>query len=113
MLAGNTDYVTKNPAATKRVIRAILKAADICAAEPQKVARMLTDGGYTTEYDYAVQSLQEVPYMNWRDYDPADTMRFFGLRLHEAGLITSNPNTIIANGTDWRFFNELKRELKG
>lgn len=112
MLAGNAGYVAKNPAATKRVIRAILKAADICAAEPQKVALLLADGGYTTEYDYAVQSLQEVPYMNWRDYDPEDTMRFFGLRLHEAGLITSNPNQIIADGTDWTLFKEIKRELK-
>ena len=34
-------------------------------------------------------------------------------RLHEAGMIRSSPNTILAEGTDWRFFNELKRELKG
>ena len=39
-------------------------------------------------------------------------MRFYALRLHEAGLIKSSPNKIIADGTDWRFFNELKRELK-
>jgi NitT/TauT family transport system substrate-binding protein len=35
------------------------------------------------------------------------------LRLHEAGMIKSTPNKIIANGTNWSFFNELKRELKG
>ena len=40
-------------------------------------------------------------------------MRFYALRLLEAGMIKSNPNSIIAQGTDWRFFNELKRELKG
>jgi hypothetical protein len=34
------------------------------------------------------------------------------LRLHEAGLIRSSPQKIIADGTDWRFLNELKRELK-
>ena len=39
-------------------------------------------------------------------------MRFYGLRLHEAGMIKSSPNQIIAAGTDWRFLNELKRELK-
>jgi len=27
-------------------------------------------------------------------------------------LIKSTPQQIIANGTDWRFLNELKRELK-
>ena len=39
-------------------------------------------------------------------------MRFYALRLHEVGMIKSTPNTIIAEGTDWRFVNELKRELK-
>jgi len=27
-------------------------------------------------------------------------------------MIKSDPNTIIAKGTNWRFLNELKRELK-
>ena len=47
------------------------------------------------------------------DFDPEDTIRFFSLRLHEAGLIKSTPQQIIADGTDWRFLSELKRELKG
>ena len=34
-------------------------------------------------------------------------------RLRESGFIKANPNKILADGTDWRFFNELKRELKG
>ena len=54
----------------------------------------------------------EVPYDSWREYDPEDTLRFYALRLHEAGMIKSSPNEIIAEGTDWRFLNELKRELK-
>jgi NitT/TauT family transport system substrate-binding protein len=37
----------------------------------------------------------------------------FSLRLREVGMIKSNPNKIIAEATDWRFLNELKRELKG
>jgi len=28
------------------------------------------------------------------------------------GFIKSSPQKIIAEGTDWRFLNELKRELK-
>ena len=39
-------------------------------------------------------------------------MRFYALRLHEIGMIKSSPQKIIANSTDWRFLNELKRELK-
>ena len=112
MLAVNAAYAEKYPAATKRVVRSILKSADICAAEPERVARLLVDGGRTEHYDYAVQSLRELPYSNWRDFDPEDTLRFFALRLHEAGIVKSNPNEIIAKGTDWQFFNEIKRELK-
>ena len=40
-------------------------------------------------------------------------MRFYALRLHELGVIKSTPQRIIAQGTDWRFFTELKKELKG
>jgi NitT/TauT family transport system substrate-binding protein len=112
MLAGNRGFVLNNPVATKAVLRAILKAADICAAEPARAARMLVDGGFTPRYDYALQTLNDVPYDKWREYDHEDTLRFYALRLHEAGIIKSSPQKIIADGTDWRFLNELKRELK-
>jgi NitT/TauT family transport system substrate-binding protein len=57
--------------------------------------------------------MKEIQYARWRDYNAEDTVRFYALRLHESGMIKSAPNKIIAQGTDWRFFNELKRELKG
>jgi NitT/TauT family transport system substrate-binding protein len=112
MLAGNKDFVSDNPIATKRVLRAILKAADLCVAEPEAVAQRIVEGGFTARYDYALQTMGEVPYGKWRDYDPEDTVRFYALRLHEAGMIKSGPQTIIADGTDWRYLDELKRELK-
>jgi NitT/TauT family transport system substrate-binding protein len=112
MLAGNTDYVENHPVATKRVVRAILKAADLCASEPASAARMLVDGGFTPRYDYALQALQELPYDRWREFDHEDTMRFYALRLHELGLIKTSPKRVIAEGTDWRFLDEIKRELK-
>jgi NitT/TauT family transport system substrate-binding protein len=112
MLAGNAEFVRKHPIATKRVLRAILKVTDLCGAEPERVAQRLVDGGFTPRYDYALQTFTDVPYGKWREYDPEDTIRFYALRLHEAGLIESTPNKIIADGTDWRFLNELKRELK-
>ena len=112
MLAGSREYLQKYPVATKRVVRAILKATDLCAAEPARVARRLVDGGFTPRYDYALQTLSGLPYDRWRDYDAEDTVRFYALRLYDAGLIKSDPNKIIADHTDWRFLNELKRELK-
>jgi NitT/TauT family transport system substrate-binding protein len=112
MLLGNRDFVRKHPAATKRVVRAILKATDLCAQEPERAARLIVDNGYASRYDYTVQTLKEVPYGVWRTYNPEDTLRFYAIRLHEVGMIKSAPQMIIAQGTDWRFLNELKKELK-
>ena len=112
MLIGNRDYIRKYPVATKRVLRAILKAADYCATEPAAVAHRLVESGFADRYDYAVQGLSELPFDKWREYDAEDTIRFYALRLHEIGMIKSSPQKIIAEGTDWRFLNELKRELK-
>ena len=113
MLAAHRDFVRRYPVATKRVLRAIIKATDLCGTEPERVAQRIVDGGFTARYDYALQTLKEIPYARWREYDPEDTIRFYALRLREAGMIKSNPNKIIADATDWRFLNELKRELKG
>jgi ABC-type transport system substrate-binding protein len=72
------EYVQSHPVATKRAVRAILKATDLCATEPVRVARQIVDGGFTPRSDYAAQSLSELPY----------------------------------DGADWRFLEEVKRELK-
>jgi NitT/TauT family transport system substrate-binding protein len=93
-------------------MRAILKATDLCASQPEPTARRLVDRGFTARYDYALRTLDDIPYDKWREYDAEDTIRFYALRLHEIGLIKSTPQQIIAENTDWRFFNELKRELK-
>jgi len=59
-----------------------------------------------------LEALQEIHYDRWRDYDAEDSVRYYALRLRDVGLITSTPQKIIAERTDWRFFEELKRELK-
>jgi NitT/TauT family transport system substrate-binding protein len=112
MLYGHRNFIHDYPVATKRVVRAILKATDHCAADREKAAQRLVDAGFTERYDYALQTLNELPYDRWREFDPEDSMRFYALRLHEAGMIKSSPNRLIAQGSDWRFLNELKRELK-
>jgi NitT/TauT family transport system substrate-binding protein len=117
MLVGAREYVRNYPVATKRVLRAILKAADFCANDPARAAQRLVAGGFTPRYeppryDYALETLSGIPYDKWRDYDAEDSIRFYALRMREAGLIKSSPQKIIADGTDWRFFNELRRELK-
>ncbi|MEK0084253.1 ABC transporter substrate-binding protein [Benzoatithermus flavus] len=109
---GNREFVRAHPIAAKRYLRAVLKSADICAAEPERAARALVDAGFRGRYEHALQALREVRYDRWRDYDPEDTLRFYALRLHDVGMIRSSPKELIAAGTDWHFFAELKRELK-
>jgi NitT/TauT family transport system substrate-binding protein len=112
MLSARRDYVRNYPIATKRALRAILKATDLCATEPVRAAGQIVNRGFTPRYDYALQTLSENSYDKWRDYDAEDALRFYALRLHEAGLIKSSPQKIIAECTDWRFLDQLKRELK-
>jgi NitT/TauT family transport system substrate-binding protein len=113
MVYANRAFVQKHPVATKRALRAILKASDLCALEPERATRSVVDKGYAKRYDYALQTMQEVPYGKWREYDPEDTARFYALRLHEVGMLKSSPQKLIDHGADWRFFNELKKEMKG
>jgi NitT/TauT family transport system substrate-binding protein len=113
MLAGNREFVRKNPVATKRVVRAMLRATDLCVSEPALVAQRMVERGFTARHDYAVQTLADVPYNRWRDYDPEDTIRFYALRLREAGMVKSSPAKIIADGSDWSFLNGVRRELGG
>jgi NitT/TauT family transport system substrate-binding protein len=112
MLAGNRAFVRAHPIATKRALRAILKATDLCSAEPDRVARLMVDTGRTSNYDLMRQTLNEVRYDRWRETNPEDTVRFYALRLREAGMIKSSPQKILAEGADWRFHDELRRELK-
>ena len=110
--AGNREFVRKNPVATKRAMRALLKAADLCASQPESAARLMVSRGVASNYDYVLQSVKEIGYRQWREYESEDTMRFWSLRLHEVGIVKSDPKKLLAQGTDWRFINELKKELK-
>ena len=107
------DWAEEYPAATKRALRAILKGADAVAKDPDGSARFMVDRGYSDNFDYTCDILKEIPFNNiWRDFDPLDSVRFYALRLKQAGLIKSTPEEIIKRGTDFRYLSELKRELK-
>jgi len=112
LAAANRDFAQKNPIATKRALRAIIKASDICASDPDRGAKAYLDLGFRTALEYARQAMREIPYGRWRDYNPEDTLRFYALRLREARLIKSSPQQLIAKGADWRFIDQLKKELK-
>ncbi len=112
MVAARSEFVHKYPVATKRAIRALVKANQFCEAEKELSARLLVERGATDRYDWALQTLEEVPYGAWRTYDPLQTLRFYALRLREAGLVKGTPREIVERGSDFRFIDELRRELK-
>jgi NitT/TauT family transport system substrate-binding protein len=113
VLVAHRDYVRRYPIATKRALRAILKATDVCVREPERIAQQVVERGFTDSHDYAIDALNQVRYDAWRTYDPLNTLRFHAVRLHDLGMIRSTPQKIIAEGTNLRFLSELKRELKG
>jgi len=112
MVNANRDSFRRYPVATKRALRAMLRATDLCATQPERSAQFLVDKGFALDRQYALQTLSDVRYGNWRSYNPEDSVRFFALRLHDVGMVRSTPQKLIADGTDWRLFNEIKKELK-
>jgi len=113
LVSANREFVKRHPVATKRALRAILKGDQLCAVEPGRGARAFADRGFKGAPEYARQAMTEIPFGRWREYNPEETVRFYALRLREAGMVKSSPQKLIADGTDWRFLNELRKELKG
>ena len=113
MVTGHSDFVKNNPIATKRALRAILKANDIVARDPEYTLRILQQKKIwkKSETKYILQALKEIPYGKWRDYNPEDAIRFNALRLHDVGMIKMSPEEIIAQYTDWSFLRSMKGEL--
>jgi NitT/TauT family transport system substrate-binding protein len=93
-------------------MRAIFKTTDYCVANPDTAAERLVAQGFAARLDYTAQTLKDLPYDRWREYDPEDTLRFYALKLHEVGMIKITPDMVIEQATDWRIFNRLKEELK-
>ena len=112
VVAAHPEFVANNPIATKRALRAILKAADLCVSEPERVAKFIVAKGYERNYDIALEVVRSLFFDRWRTYSIEDSLRFYALRLHEVGMIKTSPNTLVARGTDLRFLKELKKELK-
>ena len=113
MFAANREFIRRHPVAAKRVLRAVLKANQMCADDPARTARFLVERRFAENYEYALDTVKGIPYAKWREYDAENTLNFFALRLRDAGLIKSTPQKIVAQASDWRFLNELKKELKG
>ena len=112
MVAANERFAMENPVAAKRALRAILKANQLCADQPEVAAQWLVDEGQSPNIDYAMRTLNDLTYDAWDSFDPEDSLRFYALRMNEAGIITQTPDEIIAHGTNWGPLTQLMKELK-
>ena len=112
ILTANRNFVRKYPEATRRTLRAFLKAADLCTEKPVQVANTVVEMGFAADHDYVLRTLKEVRFDAWRTHDLEDSLRFHGLRLREAGMIRSHPASLIKQGVDTSYLAELKKALK-
>ena len=112
LIVANKEFVRRNPVATKRALRALTKANEICASDPDLAVKAYLRKGFKPSPDVARQAIQELPFGRWREYNPEETVRFYALRLREAGMVKGAPQKLIAQGTDWRFLDQLRKELK-
>ena len=80
--------------------------------EPERAARQLVEGGFAQHYDIALQLLTELPYNRLARARPGGLAALLRALAARVRTDRATPNKIIAEGTDWRFLNELKRELK-
>jgi NitT/TauT family transport system substrate-binding protein len=62
IITARNDFVAKYPVATKRAVRAILKATDICAQDPERAARYMVTNGYESRYDVALEVVKSLSY---------------------------------------------------
>ena len=112
ILTANSHFVRQHPEATRRALRAFLKASDLCTEKPVHVADTVVELGFASDHDYVLKTLKEVRFDAWRTHDLADSLRFHGLRLREAGMIRANPASLIERAVDLKYLTELKKELK-
>jgi NitT/TauT family transport system substrate-binding protein len=113
MIVGSDHFIEKNPVATKRALRAILRAYDIVAGDPEGAVEEILKRKIRKEGErkYILQALKDIPYDTWREFNPEETIRFFALRMHDVGMLKTPPDEFIKKHCDWTFVNDLKQEL--
>jgi NitT/TauT family transport system substrate-binding protein len=115
-LVANRDWARKYPVATKRVTRAVMRAADEVMKDKARAAHEYVSRGFyatasPTDEEVTNEVIHDLSY-DWRDLDPEETLRFFALRLADAKLVKGTPQQLIAQGSDFAFMRQLRTELK-
>jgi NitT/TauT family transport system substrate-binding protein len=113
LLLAKREWAKANPNAAKRATRAVLRAIDYGAQDRQRAVTSAVDKklGVATNPAILFETIKALPY-DWRAYDPAESLRFYALRLADAKLLKKTPSQILADGTDFAFFRQMQKELK-
>jgi NitT/TauT family transport system substrate-binding protein len=110
LLGANRDWAKSHPNATKRATRAVLRAIDYGAKDRSSAVKVAVDKKVPEDLSLLYDAIKNLNY-TWRDFDPAETVRFYALRLADEKLLTKTPSRIIADGTDFTFFYRMQKEL--
>jgi len=108
-IVANREWAHRNPIATKRITRALLRATDAAAKDAPRAAREAAPM-LGLEESIVAETMAMCAY-NWRDLEPEDTLRFFALWLAAAKLIRNTPQQLIALGADFQYMLQLRTEL--
>jgi NitT/TauT family transport system substrate-binding protein len=113
LLLAKREWARANPNAAKRATRAVLRAIDYGAQDRQRAVTSAVDKKLGVAANPAIlfETIKGLPY-DWRAYDPAESLRFYALRLADAKLLKKTPSQILADGTDFAFFRQMQKELK-
>jgi NitT/TauT family transport system substrate-binding protein len=108
----NRDWAHQNPAATRRVTRALLRANDRVAKDPAAAVTagvaqgMVAPAGYDFERAVLKNSSFE-----WRDIDAAATLLYFAVQLAQVKLVNGRPQQLVTQASAFEILAELKRQL--
>jgi NitT/TauT family transport system substrate-binding protein len=107
---GNSHFVRENPIATLRTLRALMRATDLMATQPDVALARMIERGYAKDDAASRRVFHGLPYGRWRTVHPEDSLRFYALRLREVEEISAAPESIV-DSSDWRFLDWLKQDM--
>jgi NitT/TauT family transport system substrate-binding protein len=108
-VAVNRSFAQRNPVATKRALRALLKASDEAASQPEAATHYVVDKGYRPNYDDVFAAFKDMTHNKWREADHEGSARFYLKDLQGAGVVKNAADKVIADGVNLSFLNELKK----
>ena len=108
-VVANRAFAQKNPVATKRALRALLKASDEAASQPEQAARYIVDKGYRPSYDDMIASFKEMMHNRWRDMDHEASFRLHTINLKAGGLVKGSADKLVSDGANLSFLSELRK----